>query len=120
MRSGLVHLRTQVAIIGAGPAGLMLGHLLHEAGIDSVILENKSRKYIEERVRAGVLEQGTVDVLIEQGWTPTIVNFIQGVAPISADFTQLKNVTFGDNTITFHSTTGENITIAVNHQFLKN
>jgi p-hydroxybenzoate 3-monooxygenase len=60
-------MKTQVAIIGAGPAGLMLGHLLHCAGIDSVIIENKSRKYIEERVRAGVLEQGTVDVLVESG-----------------------------------------------------
>ena len=45
----------------------MLGHLLHEVGIDSVIIESKSRNYIEERVRAGVLEQGTVDAMIESG-----------------------------------------------------
>ena len=45
--------RTQVAIVGAGPAGLMLGHLLHLRGIDSVILENRSREYVIERVRAG-------------------------------------------------------------------
>ena len=55
--------RTQVAIIGAGPAGLLLGRLLSQRGIDSVILEARSREYAEARVRAGVLEQGTVDVL---------------------------------------------------------
>ena len=55
-------MHTQVAIVGAGPAGLMLGHLLHLRGIDSVILENRSRDYVIERVRAGVLEQGTVDL----------------------------------------------------------
>lgn len=56
-----------MAIIGAGPAGLMLGHLLHNAGIDSIIVENRSRDYIEDRVRAGVLEQGTVDAMIDSG-----------------------------------------------------
>ncbi len=60
-------MKTQVAIIGGGPAGLMLGHLLHNAGIDSIIVENKSRKYIEERVRAGVLEQGTVNAMVDSG-----------------------------------------------------
>ena len=60
-------MRTQVAIIGAGPAGLMLGHLLHLRGIDSVILENRSRDYVIERVRAGVLEQGTVDLMTATG-----------------------------------------------------
>jgi p-hydroxybenzoate 3-monooxygenase len=60
-------LRTQVGIVGAGPAGLMLGHLLHRAGIDSVILENRSRDHVIERVRAGVLEQGTVDLMTEVG-----------------------------------------------------
>ena len=59
--------RTQVAIVGAGPAGLMLGHLLHLRGIDSVILENRSRDYVIERVRAGVLEQGTVDLMPATG-----------------------------------------------------
>lgn len=60
-------MRTQIAIIGAGPAGLLLGQLLHRNGIDAVILETKSRAYVEERIRAGVLEQGTVDVLNEAG-----------------------------------------------------
>jgi p-hydroxybenzoate 3-monooxygenase len=55
--------RTQVAIIGAGPAGLTLGHLLHRHGIDSVIIERRDRAYVEKRQRAGVLEQGTVDLL---------------------------------------------------------
>ena len=57
--------RTQVGIVGAGPAGLILSHLLHLEGIDSVVLELHMRKYIEERVRAGVLEQGTVELLTE-------------------------------------------------------
>ncbi len=60
-------LRTQVAIVGAGPAGLVLSHLLYLQGIDSVVVENRSRQYVEERVRAGVLEQGTVDLLTEMG-----------------------------------------------------
>ena len=59
--------RTQVAIVGAGPAGLTLGHLLHLEGIDTVILENRSRDYVEARIRAGVIEQGIVDLLDEMG-----------------------------------------------------
>jgi p-hydroxybenzoate 3-monooxygenase len=59
--------RTQVGIVGAGPAGLVLSHLLHLQGIESVVIENRSRKYVEERVRAGVLEQGTVDLMVEMG-----------------------------------------------------
>jgi p-hydroxybenzoate 3-monooxygenase len=60
-------IRTQVAIVGAGPAGLMLSHLLHRAGVESIVLEARSREYIEGRVRAGVLEQGTVDLLRASG-----------------------------------------------------
>ena len=59
--------RIQVAIIGAGPAGLLLAHLLHLRGIRSTVLEIHSRQYVEERIRAGVLEQGTVDSLVESG-----------------------------------------------------
>jgi p-hydroxybenzoate 3-monooxygenase len=59
--------RTQVAIVGAGPAGLLLSHLLHLRGIESVVLEARSREYVEQRVRAGVLEQGTVDTLVSSG-----------------------------------------------------
>jgi p-hydroxybenzoate 3-monooxygenase len=59
--------KTQVGIVGAGPAGLMLGHLLHRHGIESVIVETRSEDYVVERVRAGVLEQGTVDLMKEVG-----------------------------------------------------
>ena len=60
-------MRTQVAIIGAGPAGLLLGQLLHKAGIDAVILERQSADYVLGRIRAGVLEQVTTDLLDEAG-----------------------------------------------------
>lgn len=60
-------MRTQVGIIGAGPAGLVLAHLLHRRGIDSVVLEQQTREHVERRVRAGVLEHGTVDLLTEVG-----------------------------------------------------
>ena len=60
-------MRTQVGIIGAGPAGLLLAHLLHRRGIDSIVIESRSRAYIEGRIRAGLLEQGAVDTLREAG-----------------------------------------------------
>ncbi len=60
-------MRTQVGIVGAGPAGLVLSHLLHLQGIDSVVIECRSREYVQERVRAGVLEQHTVDLLTGTG-----------------------------------------------------
>ena len=60
-------MRSQVGIVGAGPAGLMLSHLLHLEGIESVVLEYRSRDYIENRIRAGVLEQNTVDMLTDSG-----------------------------------------------------
>ncbi len=59
--------RTQVGIVGAGPAGLTLGHLLHREGIDSVVIEDRGRDYVEARIRAGVLEQRTADLLAEAG-----------------------------------------------------
>jgi p-hydroxybenzoate 3-monooxygenase len=62
-RRGLIVMRTQVGIIGAGPAGLFLSHLLSRDSIDCVVLEARSREHIEGRVRAGVLEQGTVEVM---------------------------------------------------------
>jgi p-hydroxybenzoate 3-monooxygenase len=62
-----VTLQTQVGIVGAGPAGLALSHLLYLHGISSVVIENRSRQYVEDRVRAGVLEQGTVDLLTQMG-----------------------------------------------------
>ena len=60
-------MRVQVAIIGSGPAGLLLGQLLHLAGIDAVVIERRSREYVIGRVRAGVLEEGTVGMLDRAG-----------------------------------------------------
>ena len=60
-------MRTQVAIVGAGPAGLLLSHLLHLQGIESIVLEMRSRADIEATIRAGVLEQGSMDILNESG-----------------------------------------------------
>jgi len=60
-------MRTQVGIVGAGPAGLLLAHLLTRQGIDCVVVEARARAYVEQRVRAGVLEQGTVDLLVASG-----------------------------------------------------
>ncbi|AUZ58991.1 P-hydroxybenzoate hydroxylase [Pseudomonas sp. XWY-1] len=60
-------MKTQVAIIGAGPSGLLLGQLLHKAGIDNIIVERQTAEYVLGRIRAGVLEQGTVDLLREAG-----------------------------------------------------
>jgi p-hydroxybenzoate 3-monooxygenase len=62
-----VGIDTQVGIVGAGPAGLLLAHLLHLNGIESVVLENRDEDYVVQRVRAGVLEQGTIDTLRESG-----------------------------------------------------
>lgn len=60
-------MKTQVAIIGAGPSGLLLGQLLHNAGIDTLIVERQTPDYVLGRIRAGVLEQGTVELLREAG-----------------------------------------------------
>jgi len=60
-------MRTQVAIVGAGPAGLLLAHLLDEQGVESVVLENRSEEYVLARIRAGILEQSSVDVLTDHG-----------------------------------------------------
>jgi p-hydroxybenzoate 3-monooxygenase len=60
-------MRTQVGIVGAGPAGLLLSHLLHQQGIASVVVERRSESYVQQRVRAGLLEQGTTDLLRQCG-----------------------------------------------------
>ncbi|KRA25477.1 4-hydroxybenzoate 3-monooxygenase [Microbacterium sp. Root61] len=64
--------RTRVAIIGAGPAGLLLAHLLADAGIESVVIDQRSREEIERTIRAGILEQGTVEILDESGASPRV------------------------------------------------
>jgi 2-polyprenyl-6-methoxyphenol hydroxylase-like FAD-dependent oxidoreductase len=60
-------MRTQVGIIGAGPAGLMLSHLLHLRGVESVVIDLRTRDDIEQTIKAGVLEQGTVDLMTQTG-----------------------------------------------------
>ena len=60
-------MRTQVVIIGGGPSGLLLGQLLHRAGVEAVVLERKTRDYVLSRIRAGVLEQGMASLLKEAG-----------------------------------------------------
>ncbi len=60
-------MRTQVGIVGSGPAGLLLSQILHRHGIESVVLEHRDRAYVEGRIRAGVIEQGAVDLLTEAG-----------------------------------------------------
>ncbi|KIN72045.1 4-hydroxybenzoate 3-monooxygenase [Sulfitobacter guttiformis] len=60
-------MRTQVVIIGGGPSGLLLGQLLHTIGVDAVVIERKTRDYVLSRIRAGVLERGTVDLLRQAG-----------------------------------------------------
>ena len=59
--------RTQVAIVGAGPAGMLLAHLLDREGVESVVVETRSEEYVASRIRAGILEQSTVDLLREVG-----------------------------------------------------
>ena len=54
-------MRTEVAIIGAGPAGLLLAHLLARGGVDAMVLETRSQEYVASRIRAGILEHSTVD-----------------------------------------------------------
>ena len=79
---------TQVAIMGAGPAGLMLSHLLAKAGIESTVIEVRSHKEISEAVRAGILEHGTVNMLVDSGVSDRVLlseTFHQG-------FAQLKGV----------------------------
>ena len=61
-------MRTQVGIVGAGPAGLMLSHLLHLRGVESVVIDIQSRDAIEQTIKAGILEQGTVDLCARPGW----------------------------------------------------
>jgi p-hydroxybenzoate 3-monooxygenase len=107
-------LRTQVGIVGAGPAGLMLSHLLHLRGIESIVIENRSQQYVEERVRAGVLEQGTVDLMVETGVGERLKK--EGLVHYGV------NLRFGRRThrIDFAELTGgKGITIYAQHEVIK-
>jgi p-hydroxybenzoate 3-monooxygenase len=107
-------MRTQVGIIGAGPAGLMLSHLLHLHGVESVVLESRSQEYIEQRVRAGVLEKGTADLMTESGVGARLqreglihygIELRFGGAPHRIDFKDL--------------TGGKSITVYAQHELIK-
>ena len=105
--------RTQVGIVGAGPAGLILSHLLHLEGIDSVVLEVHTRKYIEERVRAGVLEQGTVELLTEMGVGDRLKR--EGLVHHGVDF----RFNGQDHHIDFQALVGRSITIYAQQEVVK-
>jgi p-hydroxybenzoate 3-monooxygenase len=105
--------RTQVGIVGAGPAGLVLSHLLYLQGVDSVVVENRSRQYSEQRVRAGVLEQGTVDLLTEMG----VGDRMQAEGLVHHGI-ELRFNGRGHR-IDFQDLTGKGITIYSQHEVLK-
>jgi p-hydroxybenzoate 3-monooxygenase len=107
-------MKTQVGIVGAGPAGLTLAHLLGLQGISSVVLESKSREYVEQRVRAGVLEHGTVELLAESGVGERLkreglvhegIELRFGGAGHRIDFAELTN--------------GKSITVYAQHEVIK-
>ena len=106
-------MRTQVGIIGAGPAGLTLSHLLHLQGIESVVLESRTQDYVEQRVRAGVLEQGTVDLMIETGVGERLKREGWIHHGIELRFNRARH------RINFADLTGKAITIYAQHEVLK-
>jgi len=109
-----ISLRTQVGIVGAGPAGLVLSHLLYLHGLDSIVVENRSRQYVEERVRAGVLEQGTVDLLTEMGVGERMK--IEGLVHYGIE---LRFAGHGHRIDFQELTGGKSITIYAQHEVLK-
>ena len=106
-------MQTQVAIVGAGPAGLMLSHLLHLEGIESVVLDIRSREDIEGTVRAGVLEHGTVDLLVQTGLGDRL----------RAEGAEHEGILlrYADEThrIDFTALTGKSVTVYAQHEVLK-
>jgi p-hydroxybenzoate 3-monooxygenase len=110
---GMETIRTQVAIIGAGPAGLVLSHLLYLEGIESVVIEARSREYCEQRVRAGVLEQGTVDLLTEMGVGERMKS--EGLVHNGLQF----RVNGSTHRIDFETLTGKGVTIYAQQEVIK-
>jgi p-hydroxybenzoate 3-monooxygenase len=106
-------LQTQVGIVGAGPAGLLLSHLLHLEGIESIVIETQSRQHVEERVRAGVLEQGTVELLNEAGVGERLRR--EGLVHhgIELGFNRRRH------RIDMHQLTGRAITVYAQHEVVK-
>jgi p-hydroxybenzoate 3-monooxygenase len=105
--------RTQVGIVGAGPAGLLLSHLLHLGGIDSVVLERRSREDVEATIRAGVLEHGTVELLTETGVGDRLAR--EGAVHEGVE------LRFGGrgHRIDFKALTGRVITVYAQHEVVK-
>lgn len=105
--------RTQVGIIGAGPAGLLLSHLLHQHGIESVVIEARTRPYIENRIRAGVLESGTTSLLTDTGVG----------ARLERDGLRHEGclLRFGSETrrIDFQALTGKSVTVYGQHEVVR-
>jgi len=106
-------MRTQIGIIGAGPAGLLLAHLLHRAGIESVVIEARSRAYVEDRIRAGLLEQHSVDILVETGLGARLQR--EGM---SHDGVELRFDGEGHR-IDLHALTGKRVTIYGQQEVVK-
>jgi p-hydroxybenzoate 3-monooxygenase len=106
-------MRTQVGIVGAGPAGLLLSHLLARAGIESVVLEARSRAYVEQRVRAGVLEHPTVELLREVGLAERLDRHGMPHEGISLRFEG------GDHRIDFAGLVGKGITVYGQQEVVK-
>jgi p-hydroxybenzoate 3-monooxygenase len=106
-------MRTQVGIVGAGPAGLLLSHLLARRGIDSVVLESRSREYVEQRVRAGVLEHPTVELLREVGVAERLDREGMPHEGISLRFDG------GDHRIDFRDLVGRGITVYGQQEVVK-
>ncbi|HEV8043539.1 MAG TPA: FAD-dependent monooxygenase, partial [Rubrobacter sp.] len=106
-------MRTRVGIVGGGPAGLMLSHLLHLQGIDSVVLEVRGREELESEIRAGVLEQGTTDLLIETG----VGDRMREEGSVHHGV----NLQFGGRRerIDLHELTGKGITLYGQHEVVK-
>ncbi|WP_153100187.1 4-hydroxybenzoate 3-monooxygenase [Paraburkholderia hayleyella] len=106
-------MRTQVGIIGAGPAGLLLSHLLHLRGIESVVLEARTREQIESTIRAGVLEQGTMDVLRESGVGERMraEGALHHGIELAFDGKRRR--------IDLHGLTGQSITVYAQHEVIK-
>lgn len=104
--------RTQVGIIGAGPAGLLLSHLLHQRGIESVVLEMHTRQYIEERVRAGVLEQSTVELMEQIGVADRLKR--QGLVHEGVELCFNRK----RHRIPFRELTGRTITVYAQHEVI--
>src|SRR5450755_4318377 len=105
--------QTQIAIVGAGPAGLLLSHILHASGVDSMVIETRSREAIEATIRAGVLEQGTVDLLNQLGVGARMQRegFVHEGTVLRFDGR--------DHRIDFRELTGKSVMVYAQHEVIK-